>query len=204
LPWIAAPILCPFTCKKMSLFNNYLYSTRLCLRKLEEDDLPLIIEWSKSKEFCGDYLTPEHYDVLQLHQQLEAGALWHDHEKYFLVELKETGKPIGTVHYWQPSGKRDTVTMALKVALTRERGKGYGTEIQKFVIIYVFDQLQMQAIEMYTDINNKPQQRCLTKLGFELIESLNYDDQQEKRVGHLYRLTLLQYKKQPVYKFHYE
>ena len=188
----------------MSLFNNQLYTTRLCLRKLEESDLPLIVGWSRSAEACGAYLTPENYDVLQLQQQLQADALWHDHEKHFLVELKETGKPIGVVHYWQPPGKRDTVTMALKVAEIGERGKGYGTEIQKFVIIYVFEQLQMQAIEMYTDINNKPQQRCLTKLGFELIESLNYDDQQEKRVGHLYRLTMSQYKKQPVYQFHYE
>ena len=44
----------------------------------------------------------------------------------------------------------------------------------------------------------------LKKLGFELIESLMYDDQQEKRTGHLYRLTAEQYHSHPIYQFHYE
>jgi RimJ/RimL family protein N-acetyltransferase len=96
------------------------------------------------------------------------------------------------------------VTMALKVALPEERGKGYGTEIQKFLIIYILDRLRVPAIEMYTDINNKAQQRCLDKLGFELIESLTYDDLHKKRIGHLYRLTAERYHTHPIYQFHYE
>ena len=57
---------------------------------------------------------------------------------------------------------------------------------------------------MYTDINNRPQQRCLAKLGFSLIESLGYDDHQVQRVGHLFRLDAAAFSRHPLYRYHYE
>ncbi len=188
----------------MSFFGDKLYTRRLALARIQEKDLPSIVAWSRSEEACGAYLTPEHYDLEQMRRQIHSGGIWSDLEKMFLVSLKENDRPIGTAHYWQPTGGKNIITMALKVALPEERGKGYGTEIQKFLIIHIFDRLPVEAIEMYTDINNTAQQRCLQKLGFELIESLVYDDQQEKRTGHLFRLTSKQYHSHPIYQYYYE
>lgn len=94
--------------------------------------------------------------------------------------------------------------MALKVADITERNKGYGTEAQKFLMIYLFDRIGIKKVEMYTDINNLPQQRCLKKLGFDLVESLNYDDQKLLRTGNLYRLGQDKYHSEPIYRYHYE
>ena len=188
----------------MSLYNDKLFTRRLTLSKIEPNDIATIIAWSKSSEACGSYLTPENYNQEQMQKQLASGAYWNDDERMFLVTTKDNGKPIGTAHYWRPSKGKKSVTIALKVAVPEERGKGYGTEIQKFLIMYVFDRLSLEYIEMYTDINNIPQQRCLKKLGFDLSESLTYDDLKVKRTGHLYRLTDKQYKNHPIYQFHYE
>lgn len=188
----------------MHLYSDTLFTRRLSLSKIQEENLPSIVAWSHSETACGAYLTPEKYDIEQMRSQIQSGVFWSDKEKMFFVETKEDGRPIGTAHFWQPTGGGNTITMALKVALPEERGKGYGTEIQKFLIIHIFDRLTVEAIEMYTDINNTAQQRCLKKLGFELIESLIYDDQQEKRTGLLYRLTAEQYHSHPIYQFHYE
>lgn len=188
----------------MSLYGDKIFSRRLILRKIQESDIPIIVAWSQSKLACGAYLTPGKHDIEQMHQQIHSNVFWSDNEKMFLVELKEDGRSIGTAHYWHSPGRRKTVAMALKVAIPEERGKGYGTEIQKFLIMYIFDQLSVQVVEMHTDIGNTAQQRCLQKLGFELVESLIYDDQQEKRTGHLFRLTLEQYRSQPIYQYHYE
>ena len=188
----------------MSLLGDKIFTRRLALKRVQEIDLPTIVSWSRSTTACDEYLTPENYDQEQLRQQIHSNVFWNDHERMFLVELKEEGRPIGTVHYWQPTGGNNTVTMALKVAVPEERGKGYGTEIQKFLIMYIFDRLPVKAVEMYTDINNSAQQRCLQKLGFELVESLVYDDQQEKRTGHLFRLTSEQYQSHPIFHYHYE
>jgi len=188
----------------MSLYGNTLYTRRLALSKIQEADIPTIVAWSNSETACGSYLTPEQYDAEQMRQQLDSNVFWNDKERMFCIRLKDREQPIGTAHYWQPSGSGNSVTMALKVALPEERGKGYGTEIQKFLIIYILDRLHVSSIEMYTDINNTAQQRCLNKLGFELIESLVYDDRHDKRTGHLYRLTSEKYLTHPIYQFHYE
>jgi len=94
--------------------------------------------------------------------------------------------------------------MAVKIADPEQRNKGYGTEAQKYLIIHLFSRLKARSVEMYTDINNRPQQRCLTKLGFELVETLNYDDHQVKRVGHLFRMDVAHFSNNPVYRYHYE
>jgi len=188
----------------MNLYGDTLFTRRLSLTKIQEDNLPSIVSWSSSETACGSYLTPEKYNIEQMRIQIQSGVFWGDTEKMFFVKTKKDDRPIGTAHFWHPTGGGNTITMALKVALPEERGKGYGTEIQKFLIIHIFDRLTVEAIEMYTDINNTAQQRCLKKLGFELIESLIYDDQQEKRTGHLFRLTAEQYHSHPIYRFHYE
>lgn len=188
----------------MSLYGDKLYTRRLTLVRIQEEDLEDIVDWSRSQTACGTYLTPENYDAEQMRVQIRSGVFWSDKEKMFLVEKKEDGKRIGTAHYWQSSGFHNRITMALKVALPEERGKGFGTEIQKFLIMHIFERLAVQSIEMYTDINNTAQQRCLKKLGFELIESLTYDDQREQRTGHLFQLSQEQYSSHPIYQYHYE
>ncbi len=188
----------------MCFYGDKIFTRRLSLGKIHEDNLSFIVAWSESKEACGSYLTPEKYNIEQMRAQIQSGVFWNDKEKMFFVETKEDAHPIGTAHFWPPTGGGNTITMALKIGLPEDRGKGYGTEIQKSLIMHIFDRLAVESIEMYTDINNTAQQRCLSKLGFDLIESLLYDDQQDKRTGHLFRLTAKQYQSHPIYHFHYE
>jgi RimJ/RimL family protein N-acetyltransferase len=188
----------------MSLFGGKLFTTRLCLRRVEKEDVFLLQQWSHCPECCGDYLTPEHFSREQLMQQLVSGALWNDREKHFMIELKRNGPPIGVIHYWTMAGKKNTVVMALKIAEIRQRSKGYGTEAQKFLIKYLMEVEKVDRVLMYTDINNLAQQRCLEKLGFDLLESLNYEDQQVQRTGHLFGLDLQGYTRQSIYQYHLE
>ncbi len=198
------PVMLDLTGHCMTLAIEKLFTRRLLLRRVEPDDIDLLVAWSRSIESCGDYLSPEEYDQSQLQQQLGSGVFWNDKEKLFMIEKKEDGQAIGTIHFWQPTGKPETRVVALKVAEAAERNKGYGTEAQKFLMIYLFDRMGVKIVEMYTDINNLPQQRCLKKLGFELVESLHYDDQRKLRTGNLYRLGLEKYHTEPIYRYHYE
>lgn len=188
----------------MDIYGNRIFTRRLQLRKIESEDLDLIVNWSTSLVAYGNCLTPENLELKQLAHQLTSGALWNSQEKLFLVAIRESDKPIGTAHYWQSPSKKETATISLKIALPDERNKGYGTELQKFLIMQLFNHKQFQNIEMYTDINNIAQQRCLEKLGFEQTISLAYEDRQVQRTGHLYRLTAEQFAREPIYHYHYE
>lgn len=184
------------------IFGDALHTPRLSLRRLRETDLSLFIEWSNSERANGDYLTPECLDLECVREQIRSGILWSDDNRVFLVEIKN-GPSIGTVHYWRRSESKKNIFMALKISEPDQRNRGYGSEAQKYVIINLFQRLKVESVEMYTDINNLPQQRCLQKLGFELVETLNYMDRQVCRVGHLYRLDAAKYAKSLVYQYHY-
>jgi RimJ/RimL family protein N-acetyltransferase len=197
-------VICMDQVKAMSHFIEKLYTNRLMLRKVRQSDLALLVQWSQSKDSYGDYLSPEFFELHHLQQKLDSGVLWNDEEKIFLIERRRDAIPLGTIHYWQPPGKVDTVTVSVKIANFSERNKGYGTEAQKFLLIYLFDKIGVKRVEMYTDIDNLAQQRCLRKLGFRLVESLTYDDLHIKRTGNLYRLDVSHYSEELIYRFHYE
>jgi RimJ/RimL family protein N-acetyltransferase len=187
----------------MSYFIEKLYTNRLMLRRIQRADLSLLVQWSRSQESCGNFLSPECFELHQLQQKLDSGVLWNPVEKFFIIERRDS-TPLGTIHYWQPPGKKDTVQVSVKIADSSERNKGYGTEAQKFLLMYLFDKIGVKYVEMYTDIDNLAQQSCLRKLGFLLVESLTYDDGNIKRTGNLYRLDVSHYSEEPIYRFHYE
>ncbi len=198
---VGNPRLLPMT---MNLFGDRIMSPRLCLRKIEKDDLPYIVAWSNSKEAYGDFLTPEQQDAEKTLDELEAGSLWSAQGKTFVIEVKDEDMPVGTIHYWLKPGKGNRAVIALKIAIPSYRNKGYGTEAQKYLIIHLFQKMQLDGVEMYTDIGNVAQQRCLKKLGFDLAESLQYEDAQVKRTGHLFRLNSEQFSQTSIYHYFYE
>ena len=183
--------------------SDKMYSNRLLLRRLAKEDLNTLLRWSHCADAYGDFLSPEMLDEHEMEQKYDSGTFWNNHEKLFFIEKKDQ-KPLGTIHYWMPADKIDTAVMALKIAEPHERNKGYGTEAQKSMIIYLFEKMKVHFIEMYTDLDNLAQQRCLRKLGFKLVETLTYDDREIRRTGNLYRLSLAQYNQQPIYRYHYE
>ncbi|PHR28512.1 MAG: GNAT family N-acetyltransferase [Desulfotalea sp.] len=185
------------------IFGDKLLTPRLRLRRVYEQDLPLLLEWSNSCTAHGDFLTPERLDHCSGLSQISTGMLWHDDNRVFLVELKD-GSALGTLHYWLRSESKRCGVIALKISDPEKRNNGYGTEAQKYVIINLFERMKLESVEMYTDINNLAQQRCLKKLGFELVETLMYDDRQVRRLGHLFRLDATTYSKLLYYQYHYE
>ncbi|WP_028319758.1 GNAT family N-acetyltransferase [Desulfobulbus elongatus] len=186
----------------MTIFGDRIFTIRLQLRRIEAEDLELLAGWSNDPLACGSYLTPENLSVDQLAVLLASGVLWSEHSKTFLIELRD-GQPIGTVHYWIRPEERKTAVIAIKIARPEQRSRGYGTEAQKYLILFLFNRLDIRQVEMYTDMNNLPQQRCLQKLGFELAQTLPYTDQRVQRVGHLYRLCRQGFARQPIYQHHY-
>jgi len=154
-------------------FAEKIMTPRLCLRKLDVDDIPLVVGWSNCEFAYGSYLTPEKLEECESLAALRAGTFWSTDNKLFLIERKAgsaekepKGKPIGTLHCWLRPERKNCAVMALKIANPRDRNKGFGTEAQKYAIIQMFSKLKIQSVEMYTDINNFSQQRCLQKLGF--------------------------------------
>lgn len=185
------------------IFGDTLYTPRLMLRRVTEDDLPTFLEWSGSKTANGAYLTPENISYEQGLDAVRNGIYWSHGNRIFMIADREN-RLIGTIHFWLRSEKMDCAVIALKISEPDLRNQGYGTEAQKYLTIWLFERMKLASVEMYTDINNHPQQRCLEKLGFLQVETLNYDDHQVNRLGYLYRLDKQRFADIPIYRYHYE
>lgn len=185
------------------IFSDTILTPRLRLRRIFENDLPLFVTWSNSEIAHGKYLTPDCIDEQMGLESIVSGAYWNDGNRVFLIELKND-RPIGTLHYWRRPEHKACAVMALKISVPEMRSKGYGTEAQKYAIIQLFTRMKLQRVEMYTDIDNQSQQRCLNKLGFHLADSLHYDDHRIQRVGHLFRIDAATFSQTSIYQYHYE
>ena len=174
------------------------------MRRIRETDLPLILAWSNSVQASGPYLTPECHTAGSLQEKFSGGALWNRNDKTFLVEKRRCGTPIGIIHYWLRQTRPGTALVSVKIAVPEERGSGFGTEAQKYLVMYLFDHVGVDAVDMYTDIGNKPQQRCLAKLGFTIVDSLTYDDRQVLRTGYMFQMNSKDYRMNAIYRYHYE
>ncbi len=188
---------------KLMIFGDKILTPRLKLRRIVQLDLPLFVAWSNSETAHGKYLTPDYVDKQRGMESIVSGAYWNDENRVFVIELKEE-RPIGTLHYWLRAEQKSCAVMALKISDPHMRNRGYGTEAQKYTIIHLFTRMKLERVEMYTDIDNLSQQRCLRKLGFQLIDSLKYDDHRIQRIGHLFRLDAATFLKTPIYQYHYE
>ena len=191
----------PHMAKLAVMLSERIFTRRLVMRRICEADLELMLAWSNSQSACGPYLTPEQHTAKTLREKFSGYTFWKGDDKTFLIENRSSGLPIGTIHYWLRQNQLHTTVVSVKIADPGERGKGYGTEAQKFLIIYLFDKVGVKKVEMYTDIDNVPQQHCLVKLGFTNVESLTYNDRQILRTGYLFQLRYEDYleKSSPVF-----
>jgi RimJ/RimL family protein N-acetyltransferase len=178
------------------MLGNHIFTERLCLRKIEEEDLQMISDWSSSAAAYGEYLTPENHSVEECFDRWKNNSYWNEQSKTLIIERKENNKPLGTIRFWQKQNDHRAALVALKIAEADCRRQGFGTEAQLGLIHYLFTQNHCQTIEMFTDLDNVPEQRCLTKLGFSLIDIQTYEDQKVQRQGRLYRLTRIEYDQQ--------
>ncbi len=175
---------------------DHIFTERLCLRKVSEADLSLLSQWSSSREAHGDYLSPENHSYQDCYERWQNNSYWNDHSKTLIIEHKEKKQAVGTIRCWQKSNDYCTAMVALKVAEPHFRGQGLGTEAQRGLIHHLFTKDNYRAVEMFTDIDNVPEQRCLSKLGFTLTDIQSYEDQKVQRQGRLYRLNRTEYENQ--------
>lgn len=181
-----------------------IFTKRLKCRKITAKDIELITLWSNSSIAYGDCLTPEKASLEDNQVKLKNNNFWNDNSKTYLIEIKENSQSIGTIKYWAKTENIKTAMIALKIAIPQFRKKGYGTEVQKALIRDLFKKYKFETIEMYTDLNNVPQQKCLEKLDFKSIKTEDYTDSGTSRQGFLFRLTKEQYEKSGVHLYYYD
>ncbi len=183
--------------------HKYILTRQLKLRQINLEDIKLIVEWGNSKTANGEYLSLEGYELASCEAKFKSDYFWNDKAKTFLIELKINSQAIGTINYWTKAEEQNAARMAIKIALPEYRQKGLGVEAQVGLINELFIKYDYDFIEMLTDINNLPQQKCLKKLNFLNLDLQEYDDQGTRRQGYLFRVDKQRFKRSLAYTYYY-
>ena len=130
------------------------------LRVVDEEDLPLLLDWFNSLEFAGRY-NPVHAQQSREEIEKRYDKLGSE-EKWFLIEKKD-GSKVGFIgqfavrDYWEIG----------YVLIPSERGKGCCTEAVQLMVDYLFLSKDVVRIQAGTHVENIASQKVLEKAGFE-------------------------------------
>jgi RimJ/RimL family protein N-acetyltransferase len=138
------------------------------LRDVTLADAPLVDAWNRDPERSefndfGEPFSPLPRAVLR------RGPLRDDHNGILVVERIGDGAPIGTVGWHRvPYGpNRESDAWNIGIELRPEfRGQGFGTEAQRLLAVWLFENTSVNRVEASTDVGNLAEQRALEKAGY--------------------------------------
>lgn len=146
-----------------------LETERLVLRKLVETDNAAIL-FLRSDERVNQYIKRPRQKTLEdattYIAKISKGIL-HNESIMWAITIKSTSKLIGTVCLWNFSSDKKMAELGYELHPDFQR-QGLMTETIRKVIDYAFKELTIELIEAFTNRNNAPSIKLLSKNGFRL------------------------------------
>jgi RimJ/RimL family protein N-acetyltransferase len=133
------------------------------LRAVERGDLPLFVKW------INDPGVTEHL-LLEPPISMEEEEMWYEHQlkggdKVLCIETKE-GRPIGNIAMMNLDWDNRKTDIGIMIGEPDCWSQGYGTDAIITLLRYIFGELNLNRVGLFTDITNKRALRCYEKCGF--------------------------------------
>jgi len=142
-----------------------LESERLYLRPLCELDAPIMLENTIDEEIRYMTGTNSIFSLEQIKSHIE--NIKHDSSRYdFAICLKNTDEMIGELSIFDIDEENKKAGFRISMASISLTGKGYGTEAIKIILSFVFEQLQLNRLQLEVFSHNLRGIRAYEKVGF--------------------------------------
>lgn len=142
-----------------------LETRRLVLRMLEERDGEQIIIWRNQKEIINQLFS--NFGIIKKqHDQWFESYVNNSKRLEFIIETKENKKPIGTVGLNNIDYKNQKAELGILIGEFSEQSKGYGFEAISKLLVYAFNEMNMQKISLQTFYDNIKAINLYKKNGF--------------------------------------
>ncbi|MER2039361.1 MAG: GNAT family protein [Solibacillus sp.] len=142
-----------------------LESERIFLRPLCELDATIILESTMDQEIRYMTGTKSIFSLDQIIKHIE--HINNDESRYdFAICLKESDEMIGELSILDIDEDNKKAGFRISMAAISLTGKGYGTEAIKIVLQFVFEQLQLNRLQLEVFSHNTRGIRAYEKIGF--------------------------------------
>jgi len=135
---------------------------------MEKEDVGFLCECFNDMSFWGEYDSiVEQRSMSELMQRFDnpSNLKILTERKRFIIQKKD-GSRIGFIGHWVTQPNR-WMEIGYNI-VTKERGKGYGTEAVQLMVDYLFLSQNISRIQAMADVRNKASQSVLEKAGFRI------------------------------------
>lgn len=136
------------------------------LEPADHQNVDLLVRWTLDPVAQGPYKRVPRMTAAQLHDLF----LHSSDRQYFLIRRTANRKPLGRFYWraWRFGSSYEIIDWELNIFIAEphDRGKGYGTAVQKLALDYLLQQPETRSVFAYTYAMNKAERRSLEKAGF--------------------------------------
>jgi RimJ/RimL family protein N-acetyltransferase len=137
------------------------------LEPADHENVDLLVRWTLDPVAEGPYKRVPPLTTAQVRDLI----LNSPDRRYFLIRRTADHEPLGRFYYraWRFCGSHNLVDWELNVLIARpsERGKGYGTAVQRLALDHLLQRPETRSVFAYTDAKNVAERRCLEKIGLQ-------------------------------------
>lgn len=136
---------------------------KIIVRKFEKTDIPKKVEWINNP-VNNQFL---HYDIPISVAGTEKWFDSHidDANRYDAV-MEVDGVPVGTIGLLSIDRKNSKAEYYVAMGETAYKGKGVAKEASRMILKYGFEELELNRIYLFTEIDNIAAQKLFEKVGF--------------------------------------
>jgi len=127
------------------------------LRVVENQDLPILLEWDNDIDFRGEFENPRQETMADLERLFDNVR----DSQWFFIERKDKTK-VGFISYFPSAGE---IEIGYNI-VPKERNKGYATEAIQIMVDYLFLSKNIVRIQAKADTENLQSRKALEKTGF--------------------------------------
>jgi RimJ/RimL family protein N-acetyltransferase len=146
-----------------------IFGEKIMLREYKKEDLKYMREWVNDPEIV-DNLSDL---FLHAHSLNETESFLtmvlegkEQNQKHFVIADKETEEYIGQIDLIKIDWKNRVAEMGIVIGRKDLLGKGFGSEAIRLLQSFVFQQLNLNRLQLFLHDYNIRAQRCYIKCGF--------------------------------------
>lgn len=146
-----------------------IYGERIMLREYKSEDLESIRKWCNNpnitKNLSDIFLYPHSLQQSEnfLNMMIKGE---NPHSKGFVIAKKEDEDYIGQIDILNIDWKNRTCLLGIVIGDSHNQGKGYGTEAIKLLQKFVFEELNLNKLELEVHDFNLQALNCYKNCGF--------------------------------------
>ena len=149
-----------------------MFNQEVVLRKFEERDIDNKVKWindSNNNKFLHYDLPLEHVKTLNWFLKNKDRI-----DRYDAV-IEYEGKPVGIIGLLGIDNKNRKAEYYITMGEHEYKGKGIAFKASQELLRYAFNELNLNKVYLYTEVENTPAQGLFNKLGFEKEGTLKED-----------------------------